>query len=163
MKISLFIRSMVAVFALSALAGGQVSPSGAGTACPVELRELQASGLRVHLRNTAGKPIVGVVFNLAFSDATERWKWLHWNYDLTRPLQEFGWNKRIKDGEDKKLSWGYDLQHEHGGGVALVLTSILFADGSRWEDGVDSATCKEIWYNGHKNGFTRPVDLPRRE
>lgn len=72
MKISLFIRSMVAVFALSVLAGGQVSPSGAGTACPVELRELQASGLRVHLRNTAGKPIVGVVFNLAFSDATER-------------------------------------------------------------------------------------------
>ncbi len=44
-----------------------------------------------------------------------------------------------------------------------MLTTILFADGSSWEDGVDSANCKEIWYNGHKKGFVKPVDLPRRE
>ena len=163
MKLSLIVRSMAVAFALPVLARAQAAPSGAPAACPVELRELHANGLRVHLRNISGKPIVGLVFNVAFSDATERWKWLHWNYDLTRPIQEFGWNKRIKEGEDKKLSWGYDLEHEHGGGVALVLTSILFADGSSWEDGVDNATCKEIWYNGHKNGFVKPVDLPRRE
>jgi hypothetical protein len=133
-------------------------------ACLVELSELRVNSLKVQVNNTSGKPIVGMVFNVAFSDATERWKWLHWNYDLTRPLQEFGWNKPVKPGESKKVSWGYDLEHEHGGGVALVLTSILFADGSRWEDGVDSATCKIIWYHSHKKGgFTRPVELPPRD
>jgi hypothetical protein len=78
-------------------------------------------------------------------------------------LQDIGWNKPVKQGESKRLSWDYDLEREHGGGVALVLTSVLFADGTRWEEDVDSATCKQIWYHNHKKGFTRPIELPRRE
>ncbi len=100
MKLSWIIRSIIAVFVLALVVGAQTrTPGPAPPACPVELTQLHASGLSIHLRNTSGKPIVGLVFNVAFSDATERWKWLHWNYDVTRPLQEFGWNKRIKDGE----------------------------------------------------------------
>ncbi|HEY2362474.1 MAG TPA: hypothetical protein VGK36_15230 [Candidatus Angelobacter sp.] len=157
------------VLAFPIFAGGQTSPSGgAPLTCGVELSELHVSErgyhlLSVQIKNTSGKRIVGLVFNAALSDATERWKWLHWNYDLTRPLQDIGWNKPVKQGESKRLSWDYDLEREHGGGVALVLTSVLFADGTRWEEDVDSATCKQIWYHNHKKGFTRPIELPRRE
>jgi len=119
--------------------------------------------LSIEVKNISGKRIVGLVFNAALSDATERWKWLHWNYDVTRPLEDLGWNKPVKEGESKKLSWDYDLERDHGGGVALVLTSVLFADGTRWEEDIDSATCKQVWYHNHKKGFTRPVELPRRE
>jgi hypothetical protein len=164
MRIHWISRVVIVILAFSFAGGGQTAPSiAAPSPCPVELTQLHVSGLSVHIRNTSGKRIVGLVFNAALSDATERWKWLHWNYDLTRPLQDFGWNKPVKDGESKKLSWGYELEHEHGGGVALVLTSVLFADGTRWEEDLDSATCKEIWYHNHKKGFTRPVELPRRE
>ena len=97
MKSQWMVGIMVGVFAVS-LAGAQ-TPS----ACPLELSEFHVSSLSVHIRNTSSKPIAGMVFNVAFSDATERWKWLHWNYDLTRPLQEFGWNKVVKAGEEKKL------------------------------------------------------------
>ena len=164
MRSQWIIGATIAVFAFSVVSGGQIAPSSTTpSACPVELTQLRVNGLSIHVKNASGKQIVGLVFNAALSDATERWKWLHWNFDLTRPLQDFGWNKPVKAGESKKLSWGYDLEHEHGGGVALVLTSVLFADGTSWEEGVDSATCKEIWYNNHKKGFTRPVELPRRE
>ena len=61
--------------------------------------------LSIHIRNTSGKRIVGLVFNAALSDATERRKWLHWEYDPIRPLQNIGWNKPVKECESKKLSW----------------------------------------------------------
>jgi hypothetical protein len=157
---------MMVLFALSLGASAQNPSSAAApaTACPVEFRDIHVDLLRVRVRNTSGKKIVGMVFNVALSDATERWKWLHWLYDPSRPLQEFGWTKPIKEGEEKKLSWDrVDLEHEHGGGVLLALTSVLFADGSTWEEGIDSVTCKAIWYNDHKKGFTKPVQLPRRE
>src|SRR5579864_1781075 len=160
---------LIVVLAFPICAGGQSSSTAAATlACGVALSELHVSErgyhpLSIQIKNMSGKRIVGLVFNAALSDATERWKWLHWNYDLTRPLQDIGWNKPVKEGESKKLSWDYDLEREHGGGVALVLTSVLFADGTRWEEDIDSTTCKQIWYNSHKKGFTRPVELPRRE
>lgn len=160
---------LVVVLAFPIFAGAQSSsPAAAPSACGVELSELHVSErgyhpLSIQIRNISGKRIVGLVFNAALSDATERWKWLHWNYDLTRPLQDIGWNKSVKEGESKKLSWDYDLERDHGGGVALVLTSVLFADGTRWEEDIDSATCKQVWYHNHKKGFTRPVELPRRE
>jgi hypothetical protein len=168
MRSQWIVGTVIAVFAFSLVASGQTTPGASPSTCGVELTELHVAEigyhtLSIHIRNTSGKRIVGLVFNAALSDATERWKWLHWNYDLTRPLQDIGWNKPVKDGESKKLSWNYDLEREHGGGVALVLTSVLFADGTRWEEDVDSATCKEIWYNNHKKGLTRPVQLPRRE
>ncbi len=160
---------LVVILAFPIFAGAQnSSPAAAPSACGVELSELHVSErgyhpLSIQIRNMSGKRIVGLVFNAALSDATERWKWLHWNYDLTRPLQDIGWNKSIKEGESKKLSWDYDLERDHGGGVALVLTSVLFADGTRWEEDIDRATCKQVWYHNHKKGFTRPVELPRRE
>jgi len=165
MKSYWVIRSMISVVLFSLCASAQAgrSNTAASTICPVELTDLHASGVRVRVKNISGKKIVGLVFNAALSDATERWKWLHWDYDQTRPLQEFGWNKPLNEEETKRLSWGMDLEHEHGGGVALVLTSVLFEDGSSWEEGVDNAICKEIWYNNHKKGFTKPVQLPRRE
>ena len=49
----------------------------------------------------------GLVFNAALADATEHWKWLHWDFDPGRPIREFGWNKLIRPGEKKKLSWYY--------------------------------------------------------
>jgi predicted RNA-binding protein with TRAM domain len=166
MKSSYVIRLLIPVLAFSCVAVTQTSspaPAQAG-GCPIELQELHVSNINIHVRNTSGKNIVGLVFNVAFSDATERWRWLHWNYDLSRPLQEFGWNKPVKEGETKKLSWNYiDLEHEHGGGVALVLTSVLFTDGTSWEEEIDRATCKAVWYHNHKKGFTRPVELPPRE
>jgi hypothetical protein len=153
----------IAIFACSLFAGAQTTLAAAPSACPVELMNLHVSDLSIHLKNTSGKRIVGLVFNVALSDATERWIWLHWLYDLSRPIQEFGWNKEIKAGESKKLSWDFNLQREHNGGVALVLTSVLFADGTRWEEQPDSARCIQIWSNKHKKGFTTEVQLPPRD
>ena len=70
----------------------------------------------------------------------------------------------IKNGEVKKLSWyRADIDFEHGGGGAFVLTSALFEDGSVWEEPGDSASCKYVWYNSHKKSFARPVELPFRQ
>jgi hypothetical protein len=163
-KISRIVGAMVAIFAFSFFANAQTAPQAvAPSGCPVELTNLHVSDLSIHLKNTSGKRIVGLVFNVALSDATERWKWMHWDYDLGRPLQEFGWNKEIKEGESKKLSWNWNFEREHNGGVALVLTSVLFADGTRWEEQSDSASCKQIWSNKHKKGFTTEIQLPPRD
>jgi hypothetical protein len=100
---------------------------------------------------------------VALADAAENWEWLHWDYDQTRPLREFGWNKPIKPNEKKGLSWEEsELDYEHGGGGAFVLTSVLFGDGTDWHSPVDSAPCAFIWYNNHKKSFAKPVVLPVR-
>ncbi|HEY7402574.1 MAG TPA: hypothetical protein VIB39_03565 [Candidatus Angelobacter sp.] len=158
-----FVAAMIAIFVFSVPVHAQAGPSGAQQGCAVELSNLHVDSLSVRLKNTSGKKIVGLVFNVAFADATERWRWLHWEYDLNRPMQEFGWNKPIGQGESKKLQWGFDFDHEHGGGVALALTSILYADGTSWEDAPDSTSCMQIWYHRHKKGFTKPVFLPLRD
>jgi hypothetical protein len=122
------------------------------------------SAVNVRIRNASGKNIVGLVFNTALADATEHWKWLHWNFDDTRPIRDFGWNKLIKEGAAKTLSWDRaDIDFEHGGGGAFVLTSVLFEDGSIWEESHDNASCKYVWYNSHKKSFVRPVQLPYRQ
>jgi hypothetical protein len=120
----------------------------------------RASG--AHIRNTSGKTIVGLVFNAAIADATEHWKWVHWDFDESRPLRDFGWNKEIKTGATKRLGWGWGsyLDFEHIGGGAFVLTSVLFDDGSRWEDS-ERSVCKSLWYK-HKKSTFRPVELPPR-
>jgi hypothetical protein len=157
------VGTTITILVCSMLASAQSAPAAAPAVCPVELANLHVSDLSIHLKNTSGKRVVGLVFNVALSDATERWKWLHWDYDLNRPLQEFGWNKEIKAGEAKKLSWNWNFDHEHNGGVALVLTSVLFADGTRWEEQPDNASCKQIWSNKHKKGFTTEPQLPPRD
>jgi len=130
----------------------------------VDLLRFNPSGVSVRIRNTRGKKIVGLVFNAALADATEHWKWYHWGFDETRPIRDFGWNKQIKGGETKSLSWSQaDIDFDHGGGGAFVLTSALFEDGSIWEESKDNASCKCVWFNNHKRSFSRPVILPFRE
>jgi hypothetical protein len=115
----------------------------------------------VRVQNTSGKTIVGLVFHAALADATEHWKWVHWDMDESRPLREFGWTKAVKPGAKKNLTWnGVGLDFEHGGGGALVLNSALFEDGSSWEDSDNSASCKIVWHNDHKKAFVKPLVLP---
>jgi hypothetical protein len=141
------------------------SPSAAAPpACPIEFVHFDPSGVSVRIRNVSGKKIVGLAFNAALADATEHWKWYHWNFDDSRPIREFGWNKLIKEGVAKTLSWDRaDIDFEHGGGGAFVLTSALFEDGSIWEESPGTASCKYVWYNSHKKSFVRPVELPLRQ
>ena len=69
--------------------------------------------------------------------------------DAGRPIREFGWNKLIKPGEKKKLSWYHaDLDFQHGGGGAFVLTSVLFQDGSVWEEANDRGLVTKVPLNG---------------
>ena len=152
------------VFCPPVRAQSTASSPAAPAACPVQLLRFDPSGVSVRIKNVSGKKIVGLVFNAALADATEHWKWLHWDFDAGRPIREFGWNKLIKDGQVKKLSWDRaDIDFEHGGGGAFVLTSALFEDGSVWEEPGDSTSCKYVWYNRHKKSFARPVELPFRE
>jgi len=83
------------------LSPGSSSPAG----CPVQFIRFNPSGVSVRVRNISGKPIVGLVFNAAIADAAEHWFWLHWYFDLNRPIREFGWNKVIKTDAAKTLSW----------------------------------------------------------
>ena len=139
-------------------------PNAASSACPVEILSFAPAGVSIHIRNTSGKAIVGLVFNAAVADATEHWKWFHWDFDDSRPVRDFGWNKAIKPGAAKRLSWywgGY-LDFEHIGGGDLVLTSALYDDGSRWEDQGAEYACKCIWLKNKKSTF-RAVKLPLRE
>jgi hypothetical protein len=147
------------------------------SSCPVTFLKFEASGFNgvyVRVRNNSTKKIVGLTFNAALADATEHWNWLGWP-DLELPYSElngrlsdsgtlrgFGWNKELKPGEAKTTSWDRDLGHEHGGGVAFVLISALFDDGSRWDELPDRASCVALWHNNHKKGIAKSVVLPPR-
>jgi hypothetical protein len=153
----------VFVAAPPATAQSPVSGPTAAASCPVQFLNFNPGGVTVRIKNVSSKAIVGLVFNAAIADAAEHWKWLHWNFDDGRPIQDFGWNKTIKTGAAKSLSWyRYDLDFEHGGGGAFVLTSVLFEDGASWEETGDGASCKYVWYNNHKKFFAKPVQLPFR-
>jgi hypothetical protein len=150
---------VVFVVPLPVLSQTTVAPSS----CPLEFVNFNTSGVSVRVKNISGKEIVGLSFYAALSDATEHWKWLHWNLDDTKPLREFGWNKSLKPDATKTLSWDRaDLDFEHNGGGAFVLTSVLFGDGSAWEEPAHSASCKIVWLNNHKKAFVKPVELPLR-
>ena len=127
--------------------------------CP---SHLQASAFTSGIR--AARPLSVWFLTPPVADATEHWKWFHWDFDDTRPVRDFGWNKAIKPGAAKRLSWywgGY-LDFEHIGGGDLVLTSALYDDGSRWEDQGAEYACKCIWLKNKKSTF-RAVKLPLRE
>ena len=156
----MFLAAAPAIFPLTASAQNAAPATQNG--CPVELLKLKPSGVSLRVRNTSGKKIVGLVFNVAVADATEHWKWLY--KEDGHSLQDFGWNKQLKDGDEKNLFWpGANINFYHGGGGAFVLTSALFDDGSSWEEPKDSTTCKSVWYNSHKKSFLHPVVLPLRE
>jgi len=155
-------RLAIAAFLLplSVLAQTNAAPSS----CPLNLIRFNPSDVTIRVQNTSGKTIVGLSFYAALADATEHWKWFHWGFDDTRPLREFGWNKEIRNGASKTLSWDRnDLDFEHGGGGAFVLTSVLFEDGSSWEEPIDHASCSALWYNSHKKNFTKAIVLPLRQ
>src|SRR5579883_2051596 len=104
----------------SPFAVAQTSPNSQTSGCPVEFLKFKPWGVSARVKNASGKKIVGLVFNAALADATERWKWYHWNFDETRPIAEFGWNKAIKPSEAKTLTWEHsNLDLEHGGGGAF--------------------------------------------
>lgn len=159
-----WIPSLISAFLLfSAFAYGQTaaSSSTAPSTCPIQFERFSPSGLSVRIRNTSGKKIVGLVFNAALADATEHWKWYHWDFDDARPVRNFGWNKTIKENAAKTLSWSWtNLDFEHGGGGAFVLTSALFEDGSMWQTPNGRTSCMCLWHDSHKKGFIRPVELP---
>ena len=133
------------------------------SSCPLALTDFNPSAVSVHVENTSGKTIVGITFNAALSDATEHWNWLYGGFGDPWQLREFGWNKTLKPRAAKTLSWDRAfLNFEHAGGSALVLASVLFEDGSTWEEPVDSASCKIVRFNSHKKRFTKPIQLPPR-
>ena len=143
---------------------GAAAQSGAGpSGCPITMRWFDPASVDLSMQNTSGKTIVGMSFYAAVADATEHWKWMHWDWDDSKALREFGWNKEIKPGAKKRLTWDGSMYSEHGGGGALVLTSVLFSDGTSWEEAPDRANCKVLWYDQHKKMFARAVELPPRQ
>jgi hypothetical protein len=155
--------ALLFLFLLVPLAQSQTNVSNPAVtpACPIELLSFNPSDVTARVKNVSGKRVVGMVFNVALADATEHWKWLHWDFDQNRPLRNFGWNKALNPGSTKHLRWYLaDLDFEHG---AFVLTSVLFEDGSDWEAPIDGASCKLVWYNSHKRFFLKPINLPPRE
>jgi hypothetical protein len=161
MKQTWIFHFAVAVIFLPLLAHSQVT---SGSECPVAIMHFNPDVVNVRVKNLSAKTIAGLSFYAALSDATEHWKWLHWNLDEGRPLHEFGWNKLLKPNQAKTLSWNRaDLDYEHGGGTAFVLTSVLFEDGSRWEEPAVGTSCKIIWHKGRHRVFATPVQLPPRE
>ena len=69
-----------AAFFCSPFVEAQNSLTTPAPGCPVEIVSLKPSGVSMHVRNTSGKKIVGLVFNAALADATEHWKWYHWEF-----------------------------------------------------------------------------------
>ncbi|SNT31142.1 hypothetical protein SAMN05421770_107110 [Granulicella rosea] len=129
--------------------------------CPVQPVKFDPSGLSVRIENTSGKMIVGMTWFAAIADGTEHWNWIFWNIPGPLRLREFNWNKEIKPGSKKTLSWPYeDLNFQHASGGAFILGSVLFADGSRWEQNPQAHTCQAVWLNGNKRMLTRPEELP---
>ncbi len=151
---------MIALFlSLSAFSQTASMPSS----CPLALSHFDPSGVSVRVKNTSGKTVVGITFNAALCDATEHWGWVYSNLGNVNQLREFGWNKSLKPGATKTLSWDHTyLDFKHAGGSAIVLTSVLFQDGSVWEEPVYSTSCMMVSYNSHKKGFARPIQLPPR-
>jgi len=127
--------------------------------------------ISTRVRNTSGKKIVGIVFNAAVADATERWVWI----PQGNRIAEFDWNRVLNAGQSKSLSWylisNFDetlyfnqpYYQEHSSGGSVVLARVLFADGSSWEDPSNREPCMGLWYNPHKKSFVKPIALPPRQ
>jgi len=83
------------------------SSTTASAGCPIQFMNFTPGGafwLNTRIKNTSGRTIVGLVFSAALSDANERWKWYHWDFDDARPIRDFNWNRKIRSGETKRLS-----------------------------------------------------------
>jgi hypothetical protein len=169
---------------LPILAQADATPSS----CPVSFVKFKPGGVftprgfdsvSIRVKNVTGKKIVGLDFNAALAYFPGHWQWVSLTPNWVRlapdgmlsiplgtpvgPLREFGWNKEIKPGATETASWGFEnLDYQDNGGVAFVLTSVLFEDGSRWEDPPARTSCMALWYNSHKKGIASAVVLPPR-
>ena len=139
---------------------GQLQPPG--SPCPIQAIHFNPSGLSVRVENTSGKTIVGMSWFAAIADATEHWNWIYWNLPGPLRLREFNWNKEVKPSAKKTLDWSYaDLDFKHASGGAFVLGSVLFSDGTRWEELPADHVCQVLWLESNKKAFARPEELPR--
>ena len=178
--------ALVAIFALALIApplsaqqsSNQLNLAVAG--CPLQVVKINPGGVYVDVINLTGKNIVGVTFNVAIADATENWNWLRGDWGIRVspavnqmsvlagnppvPLLEFRWNRPVPAGAKKTLRWWKaDLDWSHTGGGAFVPVSVLFEDGTHWEEPERTSTCRGVWVNHHRKGFYRPLILPPRE
>lgn len=144
--------------------------------CPVEFLQVNPKGVNIHVKNVTGKKIVGLQFYAAVANATETWRWVQWGpldawtgnrhalADLSskEKRRSFNWNRTVEAGATKKLSWdNVDLYWDRSGGGVFVLNSVLFEDGSTWDEVPFASTCKIAWVNNHKKAFVRPIELPQ--
>lgn len=100
--VALLLVILSLVSSSNAFAQNAVSSLPTPASCPVQFLRFDPDGVSARIKNVSGKKIVGLVFNAAVADATEHWKWLHWDFDDARPVQNFGWNKPIKADEKEK-------------------------------------------------------------
>jgi hypothetical protein len=119
---------------------------------PVPLLSFNPSDVRVRIRNARGKKIVGLIFNVAPADAAEHWKWLHYDFDDARPIQDFGWTKSIKEGGEKTLSrYPADVAIYYGGGAMGAPKSQLGLCENRC---LASGHCRKV-FKHPMSGWTR--------
>ncbi len=118
MKWTRVFRFVLAVFVVPivtlvspSLTHSQTAPaeSDAASSCPLVIHQFRPWEIRAHVENTSGKTIVGLTFYVALADATEHWKWLHYNFDDSRPLHGSVWNKPLGPGAEMTLRWNRDL------------------------------------------------------
>ena len=128
--------------------------------CPVGFVYYDPDGISLRIQNLTTKQIVGLSFFAAVSDPTEHSRWIYSNYPPYNQLREFGWNRTINPGASKTASWGGSLDFDHAGASVLILTSVLFADGSSWNDPPQKAACSALWVNSHKKHLVHPIELP---
>ena len=86
-RFSALVAALLLPLAVTAQANG--TPAN----CPVTFVKFDPAAISTRVQNTSGKTIVGLTFYAALADATEHWKWYHYDFDDSRPLREFGWNK----------------------------------------------------------------------
>lgn len=150
---------------------------GPSAGCPVTFVKIHRPdytnrwNVSTRVRNTSGKKIVGIIFNAAVADATESWIWI----PEGNRIAEFDWNRELNPDQSKTLSWylmsnynetiyfNQPYYHEHGSGGSIVLTKVLFSDGSSWQDLPNHDSCMGLWYNPHKKAFVKPIQLPPRQ
>jgi hypothetical protein len=127
--------------------------------------------ISTRVRNASGKKIVGMIFNSAVADAAEQWAWI----PEGNRIAELDWNRELNPGQSKTLSWylmsnlnetlyfNQPYYHQHGSGGTIVLTRVLYGDGSSWENSPDLRSCMGLWYSPHKKSFVKPIQLPNRD
>lgn len=164
----------IAVFLSPSFTYAQNNPPASG--CPVTFVHVDRPdyvnrlNLNVRIQNKSATKIVGMTFDVAIADASEKWDWIP---DGPR-IAEFDWNRELKPGQAKSLSWylvpssveanyiGQQYYHEHSSGGAVVLTKVLFSDGTSWEDASNHPSCMGLWFNPNKKFFAKPIQLPPR-